>query len=121
MAEFDPDEFLKKYGDLSTDPAPYPYEYWDKFGTGVGRGFASDISNVAPYLPGPSMAAGVAGPISRRLGFGDIPDPAAPLREYSEGGATEGPEAAGKIAGEIAPTLLIPETGLGRLAAFGLL
>jgi hypothetical protein len=108
MAEFDPDAFLKKYGDLSTDPPAYPYEAWDKFGTGVGRGFAGTAAAVLPYLP--------TSPIMPKEY-----DPLKGMREYGEGGATEGPEAAGKIAGEIAPTLLVPETGIGSLAARGLL
>jgi hypothetical protein len=118
------DDILRKYE--TPAPAPEPdsatgfLEGAGKFVSGVGRGLSGTLGAVAPYLPGPSAAAGIAGPVAKRLGVGDIPDPAAPLREYGEGGAREGPEAWGKFAGEMAPTFVVPELGFARGAMTGL-
>jgi len=131
MAEFDPDEFLRKYGDLSTEPAPYPYEAWDKFGSGVGRGFTNFATETAPYLPFGGQNFRAAEAVERAEAdleyhyhgqpYRGVPDPIGMAERYGQGGETQGPEAAGKFVGEIAPTLLMPETGLGALATQELL
>jgi hypothetical protein len=80
---------------------------YQKFGTGVGRGLTAAATTVAPYLPGSNyeMARAVGKAQSRR----GIPDPIGSMEAFGQGGAAEGPERWGKVAGEIAPTLLAPE------------
>jgi hypothetical protein len=88
-------------------------EGWNKFGTGVGRGFAGVAGAAADLGEAVNPSFGIyAGQLRKHP---EIYDPRAELKKYSEGGPPEGPEWWGKMAGGIAPTLLTPELGVARM------
>jgi hypothetical protein len=119
---------LHGFLDFSKTPEPGSFmETWDKFGTGIGRGLAGIAGRVGPYLD-PTDPGGLRRDIMAKAGMGKPGDPGylrtpeslifKPLREYSEGGEKQGPEAAGKTAGEIGATLPASvELGASRLGA----
>jgi hypothetical protein len=101
MAEFDPDAFIKKYGDDQDQPSEKPVTGSPIAQTvvGAGRGFVKGLEEAtdaaASYRPGSYTYA---------HGVPKIPP--------SQSGA----EAVGRFGGNIAPSLLIGPTGIGAAA-----